>query len=436
VSSGSLPTIQARLRADLYAAIQEQASDPALRLKPKERSANVDLPTRCLNWLVGQHLSSQRCWLTTSLMASEAEFPDFGPPKAAVEGMLGERGKQYCTETLSREKLAELLRALNLPSETIDQVSQAYFSSPQVSLLSILLSALSESTSPPSRDETNKKASVPSSNQEVGLETKLSLIEGKYEKILQQVEEKRRQVVKSRINGAAVPEKDNPLNNETEVRMREDLDRKERKRAEKEARRREKLLRRQESLETSSSTMGSIAESDIVELRQASGGKSAQGKDQTIRKLCQKMEEFLVSQEEEKKQFYALSERLALAEGELKLYSEKEKQWDAEKIRNKNESEDMSRMTQLVSEQIAKMAEQAKVIQELKVQVEVGKQERRERVREEEEQESTLVQENFKGKSPTEDFLREAKEKMEELSREQVEIDDEFEDFNETSLRE
>jgi len=435
VSSGSLPTIQARLRADLYAAIQEQASDPALRLKPKESNANVNLPTRCLNWLVGQHLSSQRCWLTTSLMASEAEFPDFGPPQAAVEGMLGERGKQYCTETLSREKLAELLRALNLPSETIDQVSQAYFSSPQVSLLSILLSAFSESTSP-SRDETNKKASVPSSNQEVGLETKLSLIEGKYEKILQQVEEKRREVVKSRINGAAVPEKDNPSNNGTEVRMREDFERKERKRAEKEARRRDKILRRQESLETSSSTMGSIAESDIVELRQASGGTSFRGKDQTIRKLCQKMEEFLVSQEEEKKQFYALSERLASAESELKLFSEKEKQWDAEKIRKRNESEDMSRMTQLVSEQIAKLAEQAKVIQELKVQVEVGKQERRERVREEEEQESTLVQENFKGKSPTEDFLREAKEKMEELSREQVEIDDEFEDFNETSLRE
>ena len=88
---------------------------------------------------------------------------------------------------LIREKLAELLRALNLPSETIDQVSQAYFSSPQVSLLSILLSALPEPTSTSSRDETNKKASVPSSNQEVGLETKLSLIEGKYEKILQQV---------------------------------------------------------------------------------------------------------------------------------------------------------------------------------------------------------------------------------------------------------
>ena len=241
--------------------------------------------------------------------------------------------------------------------------------------------------------------------------------------------------MKSRINGAAVPEKDNPSNNETEVQMREDLERKERKRAVKEARRREKLLRRQESLETSSSTIGSIAESDIVELRQASGGTSRRGKDLTIRKLCQKMEEFLVSQEEEKKQFYALSERLASAESELKLFSEKEKQWDAEKIRNRNESEDMSRMTQLVSEQIAKMAEQAKVIQELKVQVEVGKQEMRERVREEGE-ENTLVQENFQGKTPTEDFLREAKEKMEELSREQVKIDDEFEDFNETSLRE
>ena len=36
------------------------------------------------------------------ILSSEAEFPDFGPPKAAVEGMLGERGKQYCTETLSR----------------------------------------------------------------------------------------------------------------------------------------------------------------------------------------------------------------------------------------------------------------------------------------------------------------------------------------------
>ena len=38
--------------------------------------------------------------------------------------------------------------------------------------------------------------------------------------------------------------------------------------------------------------------------------------------------------------------------------------------------------------------------------------------------------------SPTEDFLREVKEKVEELSREQMEIDDEFEDFNQTSLME
>ena len=64
-ASGSLPTIQARLRADLYAAIQvktlfletgfnlddqlmiqEQASDPSLRLKPKEGKARVDVPTR------------------------------------------------------------------------------------------------------------------------------------------------------------------------------------------------------------------------------------------------------------------------------------------------------------------------------------------------------------------------------------------------------
>ena len=33
---------------------------------------------------------------------SEAEFPEFGPPRAAIEGMVGERGKQYCTETLSK----------------------------------------------------------------------------------------------------------------------------------------------------------------------------------------------------------------------------------------------------------------------------------------------------------------------------------------------
>ena len=64
VASGSLPTIQARLRADLYAAIQvklflgtdfnlnqltflqEQGSDPTLRLKPKEGKATVDVPTR------------------------------------------------------------------------------------------------------------------------------------------------------------------------------------------------------------------------------------------------------------------------------------------------------------------------------------------------------------------------------------------------------
>ena len=84
------------------------------------REDQDSLVLRCLNWLVGQHLSSQRCWLTTSLMAryvgaclkiqkktdlyscSEAAFPEFGPPRGAVEGMVGERGKQYCTETLSK----------------------------------------------------------------------------------------------------------------------------------------------------------------------------------------------------------------------------------------------------------------------------------------------------------------------------------------------
>ena len=177
------------------------------------RDDQGSLILRCLNWLVGQHLSSQRCWLTTSLMArlmlsnvrkyqtvlsccSEAEFPEFGPPRAGVVGMVGERGKQYCTETLSkyltdsvakftllfilphlsynREKLEELLETLNIPGEAVESVTRAYFSSPQVSLLSQLLFSFSKST-------------AASTDQEQGVEAKLCRIEGKYEKILQQV---------------------------------------------------------------------------------------------------------------------------------------------------------------------------------------------------------------------------------------------------------
>ena len=46
--------------------------------------------------------SNVRKYQTVLSCCSEAEFPEFGPPRAAVVGMVGERGKQYCTETLSR----------------------------------------------------------------------------------------------------------------------------------------------------------------------------------------------------------------------------------------------------------------------------------------------------------------------------------------------
>ena len=79
---------------------------------------------------------------------------------------------------------------------------------------------------------------------------------------------------------------------------------------------------------------------------------------------------------------------------------------------------------------MSKLAEQAKLIQDLRVQVEVGKVERK--VNEQEE----ITDKHEKTNSPTEDFLRQTKERVEELSREQMEIDDEFEDFNQTSLKE
>ena len=50
----------------------------------------------------GQVDASFKCENIKPSCCSEAEFPEFGPPRAAVVGMVGERGKQYCTETLSR----------------------------------------------------------------------------------------------------------------------------------------------------------------------------------------------------------------------------------------------------------------------------------------------------------------------------------------------
>jgi len=442
-ASGSLSTIQARLRADLYAAIQEQASDPTLRLKPKEGKGSVDAPTRCLNWLVGQHLSSQKCWLTTSLMASEAQFPEFGPPRAGVEGRVGERGKQYCTEILSKEKLGELLETLKVPDEAVEEINRAYFLSPQVSLLSLLLFSLSKSTDASSNTAIKSKnagceTNVPSTDQEDGVEAKLCRIEGKYEKILQQVEERRRGLVKSVLGETSPPSKEETLHDmdlmvlNRELKRKEELMRRERRKGEKEVRRREKMLRRQESLDTSSSTV-TVAESDAgAETRkQSKEAKKAAEKDKTIQQLCQKMEEFLVSQEKEREQSLTLAKRLALAEEELKHFQEKEKHWEEEKRRGEND-EDMAKMTQLVSQQMSKLAEQAKLIQDLRVQVEVGRVERKVN-----EQEDTLGKhEKTAASSPTEDFLRQTKERVEELSREQMEIDDEFEDFNQTSLKE
>merc|ERR1712192_159935 len=109
-----------------------------------------------------------------------------------------------------------------------------------------------------------------------------------------------------------------------------------------------------------------------------------------------------------------------------------------EKRNGGKESEDVARMTQLVSLQMSKLAEQAKLIQDLKVQVEVGKEVERKKTNEQEEEDmiDNKHHEKTNTNSPTEDFLRQTKDRVEELSREQMEIDDEFEDFNQTSLKE
>ena len=81
-----------------------------------------------------------------------------------------------------------MLRALNLPDEAVESVTQAYFSSPKISLLSLLLDSFSNFKSTSSNGAINvRPATVPLPDQDDGVEAKLSRIEGKYEKILQQV---------------------------------------------------------------------------------------------------------------------------------------------------------------------------------------------------------------------------------------------------------
>ena len=254
-------------------------------------------------------------------------------------------------------------------------------------------------------------------------------------------------MVKSLLGETSAPEKDETANDldlmvfNRELKRKEELIKRERRKEEKEAKRREKLLRRQESLDTSSSTatVGSLAESDTRgEMRKPSKDAQKGGeKDKTIQKLCQKLEEFLVSQEKEREQSLALAKRLALAEEEVKHFQEKERDWEEEKRKGEDSSEDIAKLTQLVSEQMSKLAEQAKLIQDLRVQVEVGRVERKMM---NEGQEDIVgkngQQDKIAANSPTEDFLRQTKERVEELFKEQMEIDDEFEDFNQTSLKE
>ena len=89
----------------------------------------------------------------------------------------------------NREKLLQLLKVLNLPDEAIESVSQAYFSSPQVSLLSLLLKTISnfEPANPTTNSIGKMKSADTLSDLEDGVGAKLLRIEGKYEKILQQV---------------------------------------------------------------------------------------------------------------------------------------------------------------------------------------------------------------------------------------------------------
>ena len=80
------------------------------------------------------------------------------------------------------------MRTLNLPDEAAESVTQAYFSSPKISLLSLLLDSFSNSKPTSSNGATNVcPATVPLPDQNDGVEAKLSRIEGKYERILQQV---------------------------------------------------------------------------------------------------------------------------------------------------------------------------------------------------------------------------------------------------------
>ena len=63
---------------------------------------------KVINWLVSQHLTSSRHWLTNSVFVSEAEIL----PRPQLEAKVGSNLKQYETEVATPELVQTLLSDL------------------------------------------------------------------------------------------------------------------------------------------------------------------------------------------------------------------------------------------------------------------------------------------------------------------------------------
>ena len=138
---------------------------------------------KMVNWLVSQHLTTNRHWLSNSVFVTEGEML----PSAGLDSSL----QQYQTEVATPELVQTLLSDLELSSEVSREILQRY-SGGKESIISIAFSILGEqsqgSSTSRARDfqggQVQNRLSVPES---------LRAIDKRYDLILEDFHQRRRE---------------------------------------------------------------------------------------------------------------------------------------------------------------------------------------------------------------------------------------------------
>ena len=440
-SSGKMKEIQAKLRSELFEIIQSQLKTKQdLPLKATANPKPTPPLTKLVNWLVSEHLAQNQNWLTNSVFVTEAEIEEtISAPTVMISSQVGSRLKEYETEVVSGDTVSHILGLLGFKNnpELLKTVLKCHHKKSQSVLCSLISGMAMEDYNGARNGEDTEHQRGRRKQEEKSIPAHLQSIDRKYDDILQDFSNKRKEEMK--------PISQTCLNCDNMEQLNQ---RKFKQRAAERNRARCQMMDYDVDPFSDSSA---IVDKRLSRTGRAEGKrkdksieeKSRKDEEEKYGKLYDKINEFLVVQEKDKGLVMDLNTSLMKAESEIVNLKQQLQEKDYNSEREKEE-EHLLKLTNIVKKQNEKIDEQNKEMTKLRNMDEINKLREKTTPLPKTFQEKTQARSGKSNEnksvaispSPT-DFLANMKAKLDGLIKEDSTINDEFEELHyETSQKE